>query len=284
MYNLKQAFNDASAGAQEAFWSQVKQDLNELTPLAEKAGAAITELSATAGQAANGLAEFLASTEGMNIFTSLLESSKEAAGSLAGAMFNVVPGIMAVGAAAGPVFADLMSKLEGVFTDWSGRMVTGFESGELQAQIQAQVDNVREFASVVSDVGAIIGGVWSAAAAAGQPFLTSIQEAVSSTRQWVESAEGVSTLTGYFESMAGVVSTMTPIFAEIASTVLGQVVPAMAEFIQAAGPGMQTFAQGFADLVAQLAPFAPMVGQILARSLVGLASCCRRLPRWCRRS
>lgn len=265
MFNLKQAFNEASAGAQEAFWSQVKQDLNALTPLAEKAGAAITELSATAGQAANGLAEFVASAEGMDIFTSLLESSKEAAGSLAGAMFNVVPGIMAVGAAAGPVFADLMSKLEGVFTDWSGRMVTGFESGELQAQIQSMVDKMREFWAVVQDVGAIIGGVWSAAAAAGAPFLTSIQDAVSSTREWVESAEGVSTLTGYFESMAGVVSTMAPIFGEIASTILGQVVPAMGSFIEAAGPGMQTFAQGFADLVAQLAPFAPMVGQIFGQ-------------------
>ena len=268
VYELKTAFSNASAGAQEAFWSGIKTDFNDLSPLALSAAASVTKVSEAAGEAAGRLTEFFASSQGMSMFDDLMTSASHSAANLAEAFMGAIPGITAVGAAAGPILADLTSKIEGVANAWSDRMVGEFESGELQRSMQEMRGQVESVMSVFSDMGAIISGVWSAAAASGEQFLGPMREAVASTREWVESAEGVNALQGYFQSMGEVVSAMSPIFGEIAQTIVGTVIPAMADFLTAAAPGMQQFTQGFSDLIGQLAPFASAVGEIFG-SIVG---------------
>lgn len=267
IYEVKSAFSEASAGAQEAFWGAITSDIAGLAPMAAKAGDAVTQISKEAGNAANSMVEFFNSSAGFEMFSSLVDSSAEAAASISKAIFGIVPGLTAVGAAAGPVFAGLTKQMEGAFTGWSDKMVAQFQSGELQAVIQQQVAVAKEFGSVMGDLGGIIGGVWSAAAASGQQFLSPLKEAVSATNEWVHSADGMSTIQGYFDSMGSIVSDIAPIIGEIATTILGSVIPAIADFVDAAAPGMQQFAQGFSDLIQQLAPFASQIGSVVGEVL-----------------
>lgn len=268
VYEMKNAFNEASAAAQEGFWSKITNDMSILASTAGAAGMLVTKLSQSAGVAANKLLEFASSAPGVQMISLLLSSAYQSASNLADAFFGVVPGIMAIGAAAGPVFAQLTEGMSQSLSDWSDRMVADFESGALQQQIQEMVNKVQEAKAVFSDLGAIISGVWNAAAAAGEKLLGPMRESIAATREWVESAEGVKSLNDYFGSMAEVVSVLSPIFGEIAQTIVGTVVPAMANFIKAAGPGMQQFTQGFAELVNQLAPFASVIGAVFG-AIVG---------------
>ena len=261
VFALTQAFSEASAGAQEAFWSQISDGLAGMAPLAALAGAAVEEVSRRAGAAANSMIEFFNTTTGASAFTQLLNSAADAAGSIAEVLFGVIPGLTAVGAAAGPVFASLANSLRESFEGWSDRMIEDFDSGALQARVEAQVEQVKNFFAVLGDLGGIIGSVWGAAAAEGERFMGPMRETIAGTREWLESSAGVAALESYFGKIGDVVATFTPIFQEIAHTILGVVIPAMADFLNAAGPGMQAFAQGFADVIAQLAPFATVIGE-----------------------
>lgn len=265
VYEMKNAFNELSADAQEGFWSKITADMGVLASAAGAAGLTVTMLSKSAGVAANNMLEFLNTSSGMNMLSTVLTNAHTAAANLADAFFGAVPGIMAIGSAAGHVFAQLTSGMSDAVSGWSDRMVAAYDSGALQQQVQEMVSQAQAAKAVFGDLGAIISGVWNAAAASGQQFLGPMREAIASTREWVESAEGVNTLTTYFDSMGQVVKTLAPILGEVAKTVVGTVVPAMADFLNAAGPGMQKFTQGFADLVGQLAPFASTVGEVFGQ-------------------
>ena len=268
IYDMKTAFQEASAAAQENFWSGITESFSGLTTMAGMVGAAVADISTEAGKAANGFVEFTNTATGMAIFSKLLDESSRAASNIAKSVFNMVPGLMAVGAVAGEVFADLTEKMDQSLAGWSDRMVQDFESGALQQQIDQQVAEVQSLFSVIGDIGAIIGGVWNAAAESGERFLTPLRETVTKTREWVESSEGVNTLREYFDQMADVVETLAPIFSEIAQTIVGTVIPAMAEFILAAGPGMEQFASGFSSVIDQLSGLAGPLGEVFG-SVVG---------------
>ncbi|NEK06171.1 tail tape measure protein, partial [Rhizobium leguminosarum] len=120
----------------------------------------------------------------------------------------------------------------------------------------------------MGQVGGIISGVFSAAAAVGTPFLGTLGALVESTNEWVNSAEGMSVLTGFFSEMNGAVAALMPSLGTLAGAILGTVAPAIAQFIQAVGPGLEAavsgLATGLAGIAPALAPLGAAFGQILA--------------------
>lgn len=267
VWDMKEAFNEASSGAQEGFWGAITASMQPLVGIAESFGSAVTRVSEQAGEAANGMVEFLGSATGMKAMNELINNSADATASIAEAFFGAVPGITALGAAASGVFSKIADGLNQSLSGWSDRIVQEFESGQLEASINEQIASVQAFGAVMSDIGGIISGVWSAAASASDGFLGPVREAIAATNEWVNSSEGMEVLSSYFDKMGQVVSSLSPVIGELAQTVVGTLAPAMADFITAAAPGMATFAEGFGALAKEIAPIMGQIGSAIGNVL-----------------
>lgn len=275
LYELKTQMSDMGSEIQESFWSNFS-NLGNLGALIEPLRQAMTGLAADMGTAASGLVDFVAQGPGLSAMQTLLDAGAAAGSALSFAFADVVKALIAIGAAAAPIFTDLAQKLAQVAETWAGNVVTAFQNGDLQAFFQGAVEKAQQMWIVLQQVGSIVSGVFSAMNAAGQPFLGTIGQIIAATAEWVNSAQGMETLTSFFSSMGAAVATILPILTQLAGIIGGTVAPAIAGFIEAVGPGLQSVVDGLATGLAAIAPaVAPLgaaFGQLLtaASPLLGI--------------
>lgn len=266
LYGLKQSFTDVGQEVQGAFWANIS-NIGDLANLVEPVRRAMSGLAVDMGNAAAGLVGFVSQGAGLSAVKTLLHGSSSAAGSLSYAFADVLKGIVSVGAAAAPVFADLSAKAAEVASAWGERMTAAFVDGSLQEYFSGAVETARQFGAFMGQLGGIVSGVWSAMNAAGAPFLGTLGQAVQSTNEWVNSAQGMGTLVSFFESMSGAVGALMPVLGSLAGIIGGTVAPAIAEFAEALGPGLQAAVDGVGRTLSAIAPYASAFGSALGAVL-----------------
>ena len=244
--DLKTSFTDLGDGISSAFWSNLS-NLGNLQSLVAPLGDAMRALAADMGTATAGLVDFVSQGTGLTAVRTLIDNAGAAAGSLSQAFASVVQGLISVGAAAAPIFADLSAKIAELAQGWADSMTKGFADGSLQAFFTDAVAKAQQLWAVMQQLGGIVGGVFAAMNAAGQPFLGTIGQVIESTNQWVNSAAGMSALTDFFTSMGAAVATIMPLLGQLAGIIGSTVAPAISGFIQAVGPGLQAVIDGLGD-------------------------------------
>lgn len=271
LYDLKQAYNRATSGAQEKFWGNVRTDLSRLTPAVDMVGAAVTKLSGRFGRATDSVASFFASDRGMRVLTQNIGGASKAAGDLVDSLAGFIPGLSAVGAAGATTFSKITQGIATASREWSNKMLASLESGSLQRAMDRNVETLKTFWTNTKNVGAIVGGVFSSMTRNGQGLLAPLTGIVQSTADWVQSAEGVQALDGFFGSIGKAMETIAPVVAEVAGTVIKDVVPALSEMIVAAGPGMERMGTAISNALKDIAPQLPAIGEGLGNFLSAAA-------------
>lgn len=286
---LKTSFTDLGDGISSAFWSNLS-NLGNLQSLVAPLGDAMRALAADMGTATAGLVDFVSQGTGLTAVRTLIDNAGAAAGSLSQAFAGVLQGLISVGAAAAPIFADLSAKIAELAQGWADSMTKGFADGSLQAYFADAVAKAQQFWGVMQQLGGIVGGVFSAMSAAGQPFLGTIGQVIESTNQWVNSVAGMSALTDFFTSMGAAVATIMPLLGQLAGIIGSTVAPAISGFIQAIGPGLSAAIDGlgaglaaiapavaplgaaFGAVLQAISPLLPALGQVIAVLGTALAS------------
>ena len=271
LYGLKGAYNSATSGAQEKFWGSVTTDLRKLTPAVELVGASVTRLSGRFGMATDEVARFFTTNQGLQLLGHTLNNATSAAGNLVSGLAKAIPGITAVGAAGSNMFAKMTDGISRTANDWSNKMVRAFESGELEKSLDKTAAGLSRFWTNVQNVGTIVGGVFAAMTREGSGLMVPLSNIVQSTADWVQSAEGVATLDGFFASIGNVISTLAPVMAEVAGTIVSDVVPAVSEMIEAAGPGLADMGNAISNALKDISPHLPAIGKGLGDILSALA-------------
>lgn len=261
--DLKGQFDDIGPAVQEAFFANLS-NLDQLGSLIEPLRAAMTGLAMDMGNATAGLVDFVSQGTGLSAVQTLLYHSSVAAGSLSYAFADVLRGIIAVGAAASPIFAEIASKISEVAAVWADRMVAGFQDGSLQVFFQDAVDKARALWDVLTQLGGIVSGVFSAMSAAGQPFLGSLGQIIAYMNEWVNSTQGMSALTSFFSSMAGAVSALLPIIGQIAGIIGGTLAPVIAEVITTVAPVLSEIIGVLGQIITAIMPIIPPIAQLVA--------------------
>lgn len=267
LWDVKSAFSDLGQEVQDNFWSNFS-NVGDLASLVEPIREAMSGLAMDMGNAAAGFTTFITQGQGLASFETMLGAASSAASTLSYAFASVLEGLVSIGAAAAPILSELTAGIQEAAARWAESMHQGLADGSLEATMRSGLDTLREFGAFMGQLGGIITGVFSAAAASGAPFLGTLGSIVSATNDWVNSAEGMSVLTGFFDQMNGAVQAIMPSLGILADSILGTVAPAIAQFIQAIGPGLQAAVAGLAGGVAAIAPaIAPLgaaFGQVLA--------------------
>lgn len=261
--DLKSGFTELGATIQESFWSNLS-NIGQLESLIAPIGSALEGLAMDMGNAAAGLVDFVSQGTGLSAMQTLISNSGLAASSLSYAFADVLKGIISVGAAASPIFAEISQALADMAAGWSEKMAAAFADGSLEEYFRSAVDGARGLGDVLSDVGGIIGGVFSAINAAGQPMLGTIGQVIAATNEWVNSVEGMSALTTFFESMGAAVGALLPIIGQIAAIIGTTVAPAIAELVTILAPAASALVDAFGSVLQAIAPLVGPIGELVA--------------------
>lgn len=267
---LKDQMSELGDAVSQSFWENFT-NIGDLSAVLAPLQASMTALAADMGQATSGLVGFVSQGVGLEAMTTMLDHAQTAGSNLSYAFAAVAKGLVAVGASVGPVLGDMTAKIEQMATAWSDRMVAGFQDGSLQQYFSDAAVKVQEFWGVLQQVGSIVGAVFSAMNAAGAPFLGTIGQAITATEQWVTSAQGMEALTSFFTNMTTAVGVLLPVIGQLATIIGTTVAPAIADFVTAIGPGLQSAMDGLGRGLQVIAPFASVVGSALGSVLSAVA-------------
>lgn len=261
--SLKDEFSGIGEIIQGNFWSELG-NVGDLAALVQPASAAMGTLATSMGAAASQLVAFVSSGVGLDATKQLISESATSAGLLTGALSSVIQGIIAVGAAAAPIFTDISAKLADMAAGWADSMAAGFADGSLTAYFENAVQLAQQFFGVMGQLGGIISGVFSAMSAAGMPFLGVLGQVVEATNNWVNSAEGMATLQSIFSALATAVAAVLPIITQLAGIVGGTLAPVFAQLVTTIAPVVQQLVTAFSGIISAIMPIVPIVGQLAA--------------------
>lgn len=268
--NLQNAFKSAGENAQLAFFSKL-QNLGQVQTLITPIRSAMAGLAADMGRAASGLISFTTSGTGLTAMKQLISNSSTAMGSLVGALGQAARGVIALGAAGSPIFAEMAQKINQVATAWQQKMVAGFQNGSLEAGMRRGITVLGELWAKVQQVGTIVGNVFRAMNAAGQPFLGTIGQAIQATAAWTSSAQGMGTMVSFFQSLSAATAAVAPLLGQIAGIIGGVLAPAASQAIQVLAPFVSTVLENMRTGLEAIAPVLPVVAEQLGKAMETLA-------------
>ena len=139
------------------------------------------------------------------------------------------------------------------------------QNGQFDQWVQNGVEALKTLGHTLSNIGGIISGVFHAASAAGQASLGPLGQLLEMVNNFVNSMEGQQALTTFFGAMTDSLAALMPILSTALQTIGGTIMPAIAEFIQAAAPGIQVLVQGLADGLAAFAPAMAPIGEVIGQ-------------------
>lgn len=285
---LKEQFSGIGQEVQGTFFANIS-NLGDLSSLVEPLRMTMTGLASDMGNATAGLVSFVSQGSGLSAVQTLLHHSGAAASDLSYAFADVLKGITSVGAAAAPMFAAMTAGWAESAAGWAESMNAGFQDGSLQTYFQEAVTSAQQLWGVLSQLGSIVSGVFGAMSAAGQPFLGTMGQAITATEQWVNSAQGMATMEGFFTAMSTAVAAILPIFGQLANIIGTVVAPALAGLVTQIAPAISTLVTGlgeglagiapslaplgaaFSAIATAIAPILPVLGQLIGQVVTALS-------------
>lgn len=272
LYELKKSFDFRDI--QDTFWRQfdnLDRITNTLLPDLQEA---VDHVAYSFGLAASNLTSFMTEEAGLVATKTLIEGSSVAGETLAHTLGSVARGIIAVGAAATPIFNEMMSKIRNVADAWASDMVGAFQDGTLEESLRRHVDNIAEFSRGVARFGGDIAGIFKGISRAAESVPmnggNTILVWLSQLNAWVNSFEGQNALYKFFDSTGIIASSVAPILASLGRTVMEDVYPAFAGFISELAPGMRAFFENLPKWIQPVLDRMPQLGTAISDVLENL--------------
>ncbi|WP_428956231.1 peptidoglycan DD-metalloendopeptidase family protein [Streptomyces sp. cg35] len=208
---------------------------------------------------------------------------------------QLVTGLAQLSIAAQPAFDRMTKGAAKAMDSVMDKLAKGLENGKLTDAINTALDVAIAFGHVLADLGAIIKGIFSAAAAGGGDFFGVIGAVIKEIRRVVELPEVQDALTKIFKAISAVagllagalgaaIQAVLPVLAALApivvelTRILGPVIndlltalgQALLPIAKALGPILVVAAQAVGKLVTALLPILTVIGDLVAQALPAL--------------
>ena len=193
----------------------------------------------------------------------------------------VVTALGQIAAAAGPSFESLTSGAAHAAARIGQNLSDAFESGEMQDAIETAMDLLGQLLTVGSNVGKIIGGIFSAVPEGGGGLIGTLEQITGAIADVVNTASVQDGLKSLFETMGTIASTVAPLLATALLAVapvisaLGPPVQTLVEVlgaalgpvIEALGPVLQVVAEAAGELIVAASPLLTLFGDLVTALL-----------------
>lgn len=260
---LKDSFSDIGNEVQQSFWAEVS-NIGDLAVLLEPIRGAMNGLAMDMGNATAGLVAFVTQGTGLSAMQQIIQYSSIAAAHLSYAFADVLKGIIAVGAAAAPIFAQITAKMEEMAAGWAQSMTGAFQDGSLQAFFADAVAKAQQLFAVLGQLGTIVGAVFTAMSNAGAPFLGTLGQIITAVEKFVTSAQGMQTLESIFSALTAAVAAVLPIVGQLAGLIGGTLAPVFAQLVTTIAPVIGQIVTALSGVITAISPLLPIVGQLAA--------------------
>lgn len=249
---------------QSAFFAGLGPQIDKLSQFLVPLRDAMVTVADGFNEGAISALSFINSAQGVGMIKGLLGDSANMAANFGSALGNLVPGLIAIGAGASQVFGPMTDGIAGAARELSNMLVEAQQSGKMAEFFTNAVNVAKQLGAVLGQLGGVIGGVFRAAAAAGDGnFLGSLMTSLTSINEWVN-GPGAQALTSFFQSTAAAVGTVLPILLQVAGIIGGTVAPAIAGLITAIGPAISGLVSGLGQGLAAIAPAMAPLGEAIS--------------------
>jgi hypothetical protein len=281
------SFRDSIQDALFEGMDQVFRDLGgTFLPRIEKHFGA---LASTINGAGKDLAGFLQQANTLADIDTIMSNNELAFRTLRSAVVpaaTAIRDIVTVGSGSLPGLADEVLRLTLRFQNF---IAMARVTGQLDDWIAQGIETVKQFGRILGNVGGSFNALFSTAEDAGLGFLDTLESLTERMQVFLESAEGQNSVREFLstaqqsgEALLPVIKAVASVFVEDLFPILADlgttVSPAVSGFINQLGaaltiaaPGIQAFAQGFANFIVAITPALPAIGTLVGQigELVG---------------
>lgn len=278
---IKPAFDKIKLTTQDALFSHLAETVK---PLAQRYLPLIKDFMIDIGISANGAArsvlDFANSGEVAGQTRLFLNNIAKAFDNLKPVMADVLSAFLDIGQVGSDFLPGLTQGIAGAASSFAEFIRESAASGQLTTFIQNAINTIKQLGQVLVQFGGGFAAVFNAAQQAGGGFLNGLLAIGTAFNRFVSSAEGQEALVSFFTAMRSIISSVLPVVTSLASVIGRDLAPILANLaatigpaflpvveglgtaLRAAGPGIATFAKGFADVIKAAAPLLGIFGQI----------------------
>lgn len=288
--DVKPAFDQLRLNVQQTAFRGLAESIQPLTqrylPLAQRLFGGIADAMNQAGRDA---AAFALEGEVVGQTSLLVDNIRAAFAKLTPAVTPALSAFLDISQVGSEFLPRLASGLTAASERFGEFIRNAAASGQLEAFFQRALDTISALFDVLQQVGGIIGGIFRAAETASGGFLGGLRESLATFREFIDSAAGQNALVSFFQSMQTILDGLAPAIQALVSVVGGSLAPILADLariigpaltpviegigaaLDAARPGIQTFAYAFASLMRAVAPLLPVLGEVIGALATALA-------------
>ena len=223
---------------------------------------------------ARGVADAAVGLADSGVLGSAIRSSENSLRSLEEVPGEAAASFGRLAAAAGPSMERLADKAADVSTRVSESLARGFESGELQAAIDAAVDNLAQLGRIGDNVFKSLGNIIKAVSVDGNGLFTTLEKITGAIEELTASEEFQFALGALAEVMGKVALAMQPVLdlalelSRLALPILGKAFEFVSEVIERLTPFIEQLAENIsAQLTPVLSEIPGIMDQILPKFL-----------------
>jgi len=237
---------------QEGFFRPLVEPVQTLgSTLLPTLGRGLTQVSLALGESAATLLAFV--QEGRNLagLDLLFASTGRSVENLNGFMPGLLVGFRELGIVGLPFMEQLSLAASEAATEFGRWATHAAESGEATRWIEDAIVVFQELGGIASNVGGIIGTIFTAAGGAG--LLSTIEDITGRFNEFLQSAEGSAALEGIFTGLGSIMTALQPVFGALISGI-GTLAPAVGRIAEAFGPVLTAAIEGLVPALLELEP------------------------------
>lgn len=197
---------------------------------------------------------FLNTAEGMSLMQATFDNMKAGIDALAPAVQPFTKAWLQIMDVSSSFLPQLSADVVKLAQEFGAFIDKARESGELAGWIQAGIDAVKSLLNTLGQFGSAFKNIFAIAETSGGGFLNTLNMLATKFNEWTESVSGKEALGSFFTSLAKAAEALSPILSIIGTTLVGTVVPALANLGTAIAPGIEVFFTQLSSALKTLQP------------------------------
>lgn len=265
-----QQFRDVFRGAQQqiqqSLFAPIVKDIEPLIrSLLPMLTQGLSQVAGVFGQAAHQFAQWLQMPETLKQISGFIGGVVSGLKGLLPALKPFASALMTLATVGAGFFKQLSDSIVAAANSFNGWVQGAAADGSLQRWIQSAITAFQQAWQIIKNVGIALKNVFDAGNSSN--LLKTLASMTAEFKAWTESTKGKNTLTEFFTSINTAAKNLTPILKVIGETILGVIVPTLANLGSAISPGILAFFNSFKSALTELGPSliasAPALNQFL---------------------
>lgn len=254
---LKPGFDTLKKSVQENFFAgfdvAIKDLATKYLPVLQKQ---LPAIAASMGTFATNFADAAGQAENVSAIDTILASTAKGLARANDGVGSLTTGFIQASAVAAPFLEDLGGLIGGLTKQFGDFLNAAAGDGRLQGWIENALSVLQSLGALLSNIGSIIGSVFSAASAQGGSLLDTLVLLTGEISTFLKSAEGAAALQAIFGALAQV--------GQVLSQTLGVVLPLLGQALVNLAPAVGPLAAALGAILQAVAPLLPIIGSLAA--------------------